>query len=378
MSSSGDIRFQEVSKRFGSVVAADRISLDVRGGEFLTLLGPSGSGKTTLLNMVLGVFDPDSGEIFVDGEPITPVPINKRNIGMVFQNYALFPHMTVHDNIAFPLRMRGVAGVEIGRRVDEMLELVQLGGLGQRYARQLSGGQQQRIATARALAASPPLVLMDEPLGALDRKLREEMQLEVRSLQRRLGFTTLYVTHDQGEAISMSDRIAVMSEGHLQQVGTPLELFETPSNLFVAGFLGNANLFRATLVAVEGNRGRLRVDGGLEFVADLPGAASIVRDDEVWVMIRPERLRLLPGAQPENDGNSFSATIREAVYGGTATRYLVEFVAGCALKVEMPSHDLPPGLEPGATVNVQWHIRDTKVLPKGCPGPETYRSIGPP
>ena len=361
---SGDIRFDQVTKRFGPVVAADRVSLKVGGGEFLTLLGPSGSGKTTLLNMVLGVFEPDSGEIYVDGTPITPVPINKRNIGMVFQNYALFPHMTVHDNIAFPLRMRGVARSDMERRIDEMLELVRLGGLGQRYARQLSGGQQQRVATARALAASPPLVLMDEPLGALDRKLREEMQLELRSLQRRLAFTTLYVTHDQSEAISMSDRIAVMSEGALQQVGTPRELFERPANLFVASFLGKANLFKATLVGIEGERGRLRGHGGPEFVAAMSESTGLTAGDETWVMVRPERLRLVSdAAATDNDDNALPATIREAVYGGTTIRYMVEIAAGQVLEVDMPAHDLPAGLEDGAVVTVRWRPSDSRVLP---------------
>ncbi len=360
---SGDIRVHDVSKRFGAVIAADRISLDVAGGEFLTLLGPSGSGKTTLLNMVLGVIEPDSGEIYVDDEPITPVPINKRNIGMVFQNYALFPHMTVHDNIAFPLRMRRISGSEIERRVTDMLELVRLGGLGERYARQLSGGQQQRVATARALVASPPLVLMDEPLGALDRKLREEMQIELRALQRRLSFTTLYVTHDQGEAISMSDRIAVMNEGRLQQVGTPHELFETPANVFVAGFLGNANLFRATITTIKGGRCRLQATSGLDLVADLGDSSNVATSDEVWVMIRPERLQLTAGAFESNaDNNQLDGRVREAIYGGTAIRYVVEVTETDTLEVELPSHDLPTGLDAGAAVTVHWRVADTRVV----------------
>ena len=360
---SGDIRVHDVSKRFGAVIAADRISLDVAGGEFLTLLGPSGSGKTTLLNMVLGVIEPDSGEIYVDDEPITPVPINKRNIGMVFQNYALFPHMTVHDNIAFPLRMRRVSRSEIERRVTNMLELVRLGGLGERYARQLSGGQQQRVATARALAANPPLVLMDEPLGALDRKLREEMQIELRALQRRLSFTTLYVTHDQGEAISMSDRIAVMNEGRLQQVGTPHELFETPANVFVAGFLGNANLFRATITTIERGRCRLQAAGGLDLVAALGDQANHAARDEVWVMIRPERLQLTAGGFESNaDNNQLNGRVREAIYGGTAIRYVVDVTETDTLEVELPSHDLPTGIDVGAAVTVHWRVTDTRVV----------------
>ncbi len=363
MPGSSGLRFEGVHKQFGSVTAADGVSLEVAGGEFVTLLGPSGSGKTTLLNMVLGVFAPDSGEIYVDDNPITGVPINKRNIGMVFQSYALFPHMTVQDNIAFPLRMRRMARAEIEKRGADMLNLVRLTGLGQRYARQLSGGQQQRVATARALAASPPLVLMDEPLGALDRKLREEMQLELRALQKRLAITTLYVTHDQGEAISMSDRIGVMNEGRLQQVGSPRELFETPANIFVAGFLGNANLFQARVVSVASGDCRLRSDHGLSLLADLPNPAPFADNEEVWVMVRPERLQLSRGAAPGDNYNSYPATIREAIYGGTMMKYVVAVNAGHTLEVEMPAHDLASGLDIGAEVDVSWRIPDTRVLP---------------
>ncbi len=363
MAGSGGLKVEGVNKQFGSVTAADGVSLEVAGGELVTLLGPSGSGKTTLLNMVLGVFAPDSGEIYVDDNPITNVPINKRNIGMVFQSYALFPHMTVQDNIAFPLRMRGMARAEIEKRGTDMLNLVRLTGLGQRYARQLSGGQQQRVATARALVASPPLVLMDEPLGALDRKLREEMQLELRGLQKRLAITTLYVTHDQGEAISMSDRIGVMNEGRLQQVGTPRELFESPSNVFVAGFLGNANLFQARIVGLEGGECQLRSDHGLSLRAEVAKPAPFADNDEVWVMVRPERLQLSKGATPGEHHNSYAATIREAVYGGTMMKYLVAVSAGHTLEVEMPAHNLASGLEVGAEVDVSWRIPDTRVLP---------------
>ena len=226
----------------------DAMSLDIAPGEFFTLLGPSGSGKSTLLNLVLGALQPDEGEILVGGRPIVSVPMHKRNIGMVFQNYALFPHMTVFKNIAFPLSMRKMSKDEIAERVTEVLELVQLPGFENRYPSQVSGGQQQRIATARAIAAKPPLILMDEPLGALDVKLRIEMQEQLRLLHRNLGVTVIYVTHDQDEAMTLSDRIAVMRDGRIEQVGTPREVYEQPANTWVASFLGDANLIDCRVV----------------------------------------------------------------------------------------------------------------------------------
>jgi len=357
------VRFERVSKRFGAVTAVDDVTLDVAAGEFVTLLGPSGSGKTTLLSMALGVFGPDAGEIHIDGRPITRVPINKRNIGMVFQNYALFPHMTVADNIAFPLKMRGMAREAVAARVEEMLALVRLAGLGGRYARQLSGGQQQRVATARALAASPPLVLMDEPLGALDRKLREDMQIELRALQKRLAITTLYVTHDQGEAISMSDRIAVMNLGRLQQIGTPRELFEAPANVFVAGFLGNANLFRARVAAADASACTLDAEHGFVVRAPVQEGARPERGAEVWVMVRPERIGIAPaGGGYDRYDNRCRGVVREAVYAGTAMKYVVAFANGSVLHVERPIHDAAGGLAIGAEIELGWRAADTRVL----------------
>ena len=249
-----DVVFRDVTKRFGGeVVAVDAMSLEIRAGEFFTLLGPSGSGKSTLLNLVLGALQPDEGEILVGGRPIVSVPMHKRNIGMVFQNYALFPHMTVFKNIAFPLSMRKMSSDEISERVTEVLELVQLAGFEHRYPSQVSGGQQQRIATARAIAAKPPLILMDEPLGALDVKLRIEMQEQLRLLHRGLGVTVIYVTHDQDEAMTLSDRIAVMRDGRIEQIGTPREVYEQPANTWVASFLGDANLIGCRVVQQSSN-----------------------------------------------------------------------------------------------------------------------------
>src|SRR6267142_912392 len=246
-----------VSKHYGRAIAVNNVSLDVFEGEFVTLLGPSGSGKTTMLMLIAGFEAPTSGEIRIRGASVVARPPEKRDIGMVFQSYALFPHMTVFDNVAFPLRTRRLAGPEVTQRVDEALAAVRMSGLDGRYPRQLSGGQQQRIALARALVYRPSLLLMDEPLGALDKKLREEMQSELKSLQRELGITTLYVTHDQQEALALSDRIAIMNGGDLVQVGAPLALYEHPATDFVAGFLGDVNLVDG--VVVEGAAGPVRI-----------------------------------------------------------------------------------------------------------------------
>ncbi|MBV8393703.1 MAG: ABC transporter ATP-binding protein, partial [Alphaproteobacteria bacterium] len=248
--SSAELRVEEVGKRFGSVAALDGVSLTVRQGELLTILGPSGSGKTTLLKVVAGFETPDGGRVLVDGADMTRRPPAKRDIGMVFQHYALFPHLSVRRNVAFPLEMRNVARAEIDRRVSEALALVELAGYDERLPRQLSGGQQQRVALARAIVFNPRLLLLDEPFGALDRKLRETMQLEVRRLQRRLGLTTIFITHDQEEALVLSDRVAVMNHGRLEQVATTTEIYERPASDFVADFVGESNLFHG--VAGEG------------------------------------------------------------------------------------------------------------------------------
>ncbi|MYI14676.1 MAG: ABC transporter ATP-binding protein, partial [Acidimicrobiaceae bacterium] len=261
------------------------MSLEIQAGEFFTLLGPSGSGKSTLLNLVLGALRPDEGEILVGGEPITSVPIHKRNIGMVFQNYALFPHMTVFKNIAFPLGIRRMAKAEIKQRVEEVLDLVQLSGFENRYPSQVSGGQQQRIATARAIAAEPPLILMDEPLGALDVKLRVEMQEQLRLLHRSLGVTVIYVTHDQDEAMTLSDRIAVMRDGRIEQVGTPREVYEQPANSFVASFLGDANLIAARVVRQSDDGVELATRGEPGMVLRVPsdaGSMTAGPDEDVY------------------------------------------------------------------------------------------------
>jgi len=338
---SGELRVEGLTRRFGDVVALDSVSLDIASGELLTILGPSGSGKTTLLKVVAGFERPDGGRVRVDGEDITTVPPARRDIGMVFQNYALFPHLTVQANVAFPLEMRNVGKAEIERRVGETLALVELAGYEARLPKQLSGGQQQRVALARAIVFNPRLLLLDEPFGALDRKLRETMQLEVRRLQRRLGLTTIFITHDQEEALVLSDRIAVMNRGAIQQVATTTEIYERPANDFVADFVGESNIFHGILtepgvITLAGGR-RIRVDGAAAIGARL------------GVLMRPERFAM-------SGTNSFAGEVLEAVYLGASFKLRLACTDGLELIVRQPARGRLPaagqrievGIEPDA------------------------------
>jgi spermidine/putrescine ABC transporter ATP-binding subunit len=291
------VRFNDVTKRFGKTVALHEVSLAVRRGEFMTLLGPSGCGKTTLLNLAAGFFSPDGGEILIDGERVNDVPTYRREIGMMFQNYALFPHMTVAGNVAYGLKVRHVPKHEIGLRVGEALALVKLTGMEDRKPRQLSGGQQQRVALARALVINPTVLLLDEPFSALDKNLRGSMQVELREIQRKLGVTTIFVTHDQSEALSLSDRLAVMSEGHIRQLGTPVEIYRRPCDRFVASFVGDANVLRGRLDRIDGAQvsvaiGALRVSVPS---GSLQGAAVSAPVD---LYVRPEHLQLTEAGEP--------------------------------------------------------------------------------
>src|SRR6185312_7197912 len=286
------VRFAGISKTYdGLTRVVDRLDLDIEHGEFLTLLGPSGSGKTTTLMMLAGFETPTEGEILLEGKPLSKLPPYRRAIGMVFQNYALFPHMTVAQNVAFPLSVRGMADDEIARRVARALDMVQLPDLGSRRPAQLSGGQQQRVAVARALVFEPKLVLMDEPLGALDKQLREQMQLEIKHIHQRLGVTVVYVTHDQSEALTMSDRIAVFNDGAIQQLATPTELYERPVNSFVAQFIGENNTLQGRVVGVNGSGCTVDVDGArIEALAvNIPGVGG-----PTTLSLRPERVRINP------------------------------------------------------------------------------------
>ncbi|ABG33326.1 polyamine ABC transporter ATP-binding protein [Roseobacter denitrificans] len=297
------ITARHVTKTYGSVHALDDVSLDVKSGEFLTLLGPSGSGKTTLLMVLAGFTRPDSGSLkFGDEEVIRTAP-HLRGVGMVFQNYALFPHMTVAGNVGYPLRLRKTPAAEIARRVEEALETVQLGGFGARRIDQLSGGQKQRVALARSIVFEPRILLMDEPLSALDKKLRDQMQIELRSLHEKLGMTTVYVTHDQREALTMSDRIAVVNHGKIMQLATPRQLYDFPANRFVADFIGDS-----TFLPVERRGNQITYAGmALKYAGDVPSAGPLL------LMIRPERLRL---AAASETANVFQASVSNVVYQG--------------------------------------------------------------
>jgi ABC-type Fe3+/spermidine/putrescine transport system ATPase subunit len=293
----GFVRLEGVSKRFGDVVALHEATLDVRRGEILTLLGPSGGGKTTLLNLVAGFLLPDSGAIHIASQPVTDVPPYRREIGVLFQNYALFPHMSVAANVAYGLRMRRQPRPEIARKVAETLALVRLVGLEDRRPRQLSGGQQQRVALARALAISPKVLLLDEPFSALDKNLRGSMQLELKEIQRKLGVTTVFVTHDQSEALSLSDRIAVLSDGCIRQVGTPGEIYRRPTDRFVASFVGDVNVLRARLEEIYGEAARIAI-GAAKLTVSAGTLRGCAPGSPVELFIRPERLR------PAEDGDA--------------------------------------------------------------------------
>ena len=350
----GDLRLAGIVKRYGAVTALAGIDLGVRKGELLTILGPSGSGKTTLLKVVAGFEMPDEGEVLLGAGRITDAPPSKRDIGMVFQNYALFPHMTIADNIAFPLEMRKVRRAERARRVDEALSLVDLSGLGGRLPRQMSGGQQQRAALARAVVFGPKLLLLDEPFGALDRKLREQMQLEVRRLQRRLGVTALFVTHDQEEALILSDRIAVMEQGRIVQLGAPQEIYRRPATRFVAGFIGESNLYR---VKVD-ERGSGSLENGTRI--PLPGSA-VAAGQEVGVMLRPERPRQVGGTEAADV--TFSGEVVETVYLGETIKYRVQLDPGFEVVVRWPFRDAGEALKVGDRVALGWNRDDVHLVP---------------
>ncbi len=317
-----DVRLVDVTKSFGpDAVAVDHISLDVRAGEFFSLLGPSGCGKTTTLRMIGGFEEPTSGLIELQGQDVTWLPPYKRNVNTVFQNYALFPHLTIYENVAFGLRRRKVDGAEVKRRVPEMLELVQLHGFERRKPGQISGGQAQRVALARALINRPAVLLLDEPLGALDLKLRKQMQVELKRIQQEVGITFIYVTHAQEEAMTMSDRVAVMNRGKYEQLAAPADLYERPATRFVAGFLGASNLLRGRAEGVDGERSMVRLDNGSVVMMPTTRLAGRTRVD---VGVRPEKIRMLETSEAIPAGsNTLSGTVRSALYTGVSTQYQV-------------------------------------------------------
>jgi putative spermidine/putrescine transport system ATP-binding protein len=315
------VQIRNLVKTFGKVTAVDDVSLSVAEGEFVTFLGSSGSGKTTTLFIVAGFEDPTSGDVQIAGRSVLSIPPNERNIGMVFQRYTLFPHMTVRDNVGFPLSVRGRPQAEIDKAVNEMLDLVRLGGFAARRPSELSGGQQQRVALARALVYKPRLLLMDEPLAALDKRLREDIQQEIRNIHRDLGVTILYVTHDQEEALRMSDRIAVFSHGKIVQIGSGADLYERPQNAFVAGFIGNSNMLRGRVEAASGGSVRVALPDGSELRG--VGEGRLAPGTEVNVMLRPERLRpaAADGAKPGEGWQALRGSVIDITYLGETLQY---------------------------------------------------------
>jgi spermidine/putrescine transport system ATP-binding protein len=358
-----DVRLEGVTKRFGDVVAVDDISLDILRGEFFSLLGPSGCGKTTTLRMIGGFELPDEGAIELAGADVAGLPPHRRDVNTVFQSYALFPHLNVFDNVAYGLRRRRIAKDHIPGQVRRILELVDMPGFEARRITQLSGGQQQRVALARALVNQPQVLLLDEPLGALDLKLRKQMQLELKGLQHEIGISFIYVTHDQEEAMTMSDRIAVMRNGRIEQVGPPQDVYERPATEFVAGFLGASNLLDGTVGAPDGNFRTIDLLSG-EKVRVLAGSID-GEQQRIKLGVRPEKIRIA-GAAPGsvNGENAIEGTVRDATFVGVSNVYTVATRDGHVVTVYAQnlgtSTDRPPA--PGETVTLKWHPEHTFVV----------------
>lgn len=345
----GHVQLIDLTKAFGDFEAVRRINVDIASGEFFSLLGPSGCGKTTTLRMIAGFERPTEGRIMLDDRDVADVPPHKRNVNTVFQNYALFPHLDVFDNVAFGLRFSRPSKVEIQRRVKDALALVQLEKFADRRPHQLSGGQQQRVALARALILNPSVLLLDEPLGALDAKLRKSLQIELKTLQERVGITFIYVTHDQEEALTMSDRLAVMSEGVIEQVGTPRQVYDEPNSLYVADFLGVSNTMPAVATAANGTSGCHVKLGDFELQA---GTGDVKARGDVVVVVRPERVRLGEGPNEDENSNSVPGTVERVVYVGAVSQVIVRLPFQRSLQVMVPNQGRSKPLSAGQRVSV--------------------------
>jgi len=353
------LALQEATKYYKKVKAVDSVNLDVKKGEFLTILGPSGSGKTSLLKLIAGFEELSSGSIRLNHQDITKKKPYERDIGMLFQNYALFPHLTIAENIAYPLRLRKVEKSEIQARVQKMLDLVHLGEYGDRYPNQLSGGQQQRVALARAIVFNPPLLLLDEPLGALDKNLREKMQLEIKHIQEKIGITTISVTHDQEEALTMSDRVCVMNQGKIEQIATPEEIYQKPRNKFIAEFIGEINLLAGQIMTTENGKSLVKLFGDSEGIFYAKKEPSI-SGREIYIAIRPEHFHVV--SEPGEFENTISVTVSEKIYVGDAVKVKTESSFGEEITIKVPAR-LGNELRVGNEVSLGWDSMESTLIP---------------
>ena len=352
------VRFDKVDKSYdGKVLVVKDLNLDIAEGEFVTMLGPSGSGKTTCLMMLAGFETPTNGEIYLDSNPISNIPPHKRGIGMVFQNYALFPHMTVYENLAFPLRVRKISKEETDKKIDKALSMVSLTGFENRMPGQLSGGQQQRVAVARALVFDPAVVLMDEPLGALDKNLRESMQYEIKHIHESIGVTVVYVTHDQGEALTMSNKIAVFNDGKVQQLSSPDKLYEEPVNSFVAEFIGENNRFSGQVTDISNDKCKVKLDDGSEILANPIAVKS--SGEKTIVSLRPERALINTKEKMENN---FKGKIEEVIYHGDHTRVRLNLLGNKDFILKVPNSSANMDIKLGNQINVSWNSFDARAL----------------